>query len=85
MVLGLTETIFLAKCTICNHSLDAKIVKELRKMDGVSDAYETHVNYKNNIFCMAVKTKSEQNMVDQINKKLKQNKDLTGVERMNDI
>ena len=51
--------IFLAQCMHKDHSQDAITVTHMMKIQGIDDAFETHVPYKGHEFCLAATSHSK--------------------------
>ena len=77
----MNSTVFLAECMDKKfHSEDYKTVTRLKKIDGIDDAFETHVRFKEHEYCIAAISHLEKKHHKIIVQKIKKDSNVKSVQ-----
>lgn len=78
----MSRIIFLAECMDKTHSQDPKTIRWMLNVSGISDAFETHVPYKGQEYCLAAVSNSKPRDHERIRLKLLKDPNVKSVKKV---
>ena len=81
---GMSTVVFLAQCMDKNHAKDTITVKRLLKIKGIEDAFETHVPYQGEEYCLASISFADPSEHKRIISEMKQDKNVKEIKKLSD-
>lgn len=78
----MANIIFLAQCMDKSHIDDAKTVSRIMTIPGIDDAFETHVPYKGEEYCIAAVSHSKMRDHKKIMSKLMKDSNIKSVKKL---
>ena len=78
----MSNTIFLAQCMDKTHIEDANTVNRMLKITGVDDAFETHVPYRGQEYCLVAMSYSKPREHQRIISKLLKDSNVKSVKKL---
>lgn len=80
----MSTVIFLAQCMDKNHTEDAMTIKRLLRIKGIEDAFETHVPYQDEEYCLASISFADPSDHERIILEMQQDKNVKAIKKLTD-
>lgn len=79
----MANVVFLAQCMDKNHMSDARTVREMLQIKGIADAFETHVSFEDEEYCIAAISFAEPREYERIKTEIQKDGNIKSIKILN--